>query len=419
MMWKGLILCAVILLPVLLYAQNAERIKGDPSYIWAEGWGSRPTIADDAALDGLVRKLAATGELQVENAAAVWRTYLPDIRNCSEQQTLASGVVLRYIAWMDIPSIFDSRWRKVRELTQSALQAEERGDKDAARTYCDWATVYLMSLPALESDLRDRVVSLRRRLGAGRTDAVRMRNVETEVAGIRVALGIGDRTAQRAPTMAAATKDNDIVPASPPVRPAWDPLPELPDLSRLCQNYLCAPSESLRPPSTPPGEETFYPVRDDLPRWQWSVFAVADIGRVPAWGFAVSCFPGRFGGYLSIRSNFVDARSDYRCRSDGTTDYGFIWASGLTRGSRLSISCGGMVRLADFMRLHVGTGFGAVSVLWGDTSGLWARVTDLSVQGMLLETGLLFDFGRLSAGAGVSSIRFKEWSSLVCFGISF
>lgn len=419
MMRKGLILCAVVLLPVLLYAQNAERIKGDPSYIWAEGRGSRPTIADDAALDGLVRKLVATGELQVENAADVWRTYLPDIRNCSEQQTLSSGVVLRYIAWKNIPSIFDSRWRKVRELNQSALQAEQRGDKDAARTYCDWATVYLMSLPALENDLRDRVVSLRRRLGAGRTDAVRMRNVETEVASIRVALGIGERTAQRAPTTVAATKNNDIVSASPPARHSWDPLPGLPESSQLCQNYLCVPSGSLRPPSTPPEEETFYPARDDLPRWRWSVLAVADIGRVPAWGFAVSCFPGRFGGYLSIRSNYVDGRSDYQCRSDGTTDYGFIWASGHTRGSRLSMSCGGMVRLADFVRLHVGTGFGDVSVLWGDSSGQWARVTDLSVQGVLLETGLMFDFGRFSAGAGVSSIRFKDWSSLVCFGISF
>ena len=419
MMRKGLILCAVILLPVLLYAQNAERIKGDPSYIWAEGRGSRPTIADDAALDGLARKLAATGELQVENAAAVWQTYLPDIRNCSEQQTLASGVVLRFIAWKDIPSIFDSRWRKVRELTQSALQAEQRGDKDAARTYCDWATVYLMSLPALESDLRDRVVSLRRRLGAGRNDAVRMRNVETEVAGIRAALGTGERTARRAPAMASATKDHDFVPASPPVRPAREPLPGLPHPSRQSQNKLFAPSGSLRPRSTLPAEETFYPVREDLSRWRWTVLAVADIGRVPAWGFTVSCFPGRFGGYASIRSNYVAGRSDYQCRSDGTTDYGFIWASGRTRGSRVSMSCGGMVRLADFMRLHVGAGFGEVSVLWEDSSGLWARITDLSVRGMLVETGLLFDFGRFSAGVGASSIRFKEWSSLVCFGISF
>lgn len=411
--------CAAVLLPALLYAQTAERIKEDPSYIWAEGRGSRPTVADNAALDGLVRKLVATGELQVENAAAVWQTYLPDIRNCSGQQTLASGAVIRYIAWKDIPSIFDSRWRKVRELTQSSLQAEQRADKDAARTYCDWATVYLMSLPAKESELRDRVASLRRRLGAGRTDAVRMRNVETEVAGIRAALGIGERTSQRAPATASATKENEILPASPPARPAWDPLPGLSAPSRLCQNNLFAPSGSLLFPHTPHEDETVHPDRDDGPGWRWTVLAVTDIGRVPAWGVMVSGMPGRFGGYVSIRSNFVSCRPDYQCRSDGTTDFGFIWATGRTHGSRLSLSCGGMVRLADFLRLHVGVGFGDVSVLWEDSTGDWARVSDLSARGLLVDSGLLFDLGRFAVMAGVSSVGIKDWSALMGVGLSF
>lgn len=407
-------LCVAVLLPVLLYAQTSERIKEDPSYIWAEGRGSRPTVADNAALDGLVRKLAATGELQVENAAAVWQTYLPDIRNCSGQQTLASGAVIRYIAWKDIPSIFESRWRKVRELTQSALQAEQRADWDAARTYCDWATVYLMSLPAQESELRDRVASLRRRLGAGRTDAVRMRNVETEVAGIRAALGLVDRASRTGQPQAPRNVAVDsVLQAS---RPDWMPVPALTRLSGLSRNTLPVPQKTLTVPDVRPVTEPL-PAAASHPKW--SVLAVAEIGRIPAWGVLLAYSPGRFGGYVSARSNFVACQADYACRNDGTTDFGFIWATGRTRGSRLSLSCGGVVRLADFLRLHAGAGFGHMSVLWEDSSGRWARVSDRSSQGVLLESGLLFEFDHFTAGLGVSSIHFRDWSAMVSAGLSF
>lgn len=414
MMRKSLILCAFVLLPALLCAQNVERIKEDPAFIWAEGWGSRPSIADKAALDGLVRKLAATEELPVENAVAVWQTFLPDIRTCSVQQTLSSGAVLRYIAWKDIPSIFDARWRKVRELTRSALQAEQRGDRDVARTYCDWATVYLMSLPAGESDLRDRVASLRHRLGAGRTDAVRMRNVETELAGIRAALGLSDRSAR--PGRLQVPRNVAVDSVRQASRPAWTPVPVLTRPPGLSGNTLPVPQKTLTVPDV-------RSVPEPLPAMalhpKWSVLAVAEIGRISAWGALLVYSSVRFGGYVSARSNFVAGQADYACRSDGTTDFGYIWASGAARGSRLSLSGGGVVRLADFLRLHAGAGFGQVSVLWEDSSGRWARVSDQSTQGVLLESGLLFQFGHFTAGLGVSNIHFRDWSAMVSAGLNF
>jgi len=408
---KLFILC-LLLSPVLLMAQNATRIESDPAYIWAEGTGSRPTSADDAALEALAWKLAATHELPADTPFAVWKTYLPDLRAASSRQRLASGVVLRYIAWKDIPLIFEPRWRKVQELASAAEQAEMHGKEDVARTYCSWAEVYLRSLPPVEQALRDRVSLLRRRLGEGEAAAVKMRNVEVEVAGIRSAL---EQKIQpvRKPALPDSSPEKEDSISRPQTRMAL--IPVRPALLPQVGNIL---------PSIPGGisfvkRTSVGPAPIISPRWQWATMAVADIGRTCGFGALVSGMAGRFGGYLSARSSFTPSHADYDCLSDGTTDFGYIWTSSRTRGNRIAVSGGGMVRALDIMRVYMGAGYGRLLLMWEDTSLRWARVTDLSEEGLLTEFGVVFDLGRFSIILGTSSVRFRDWSVTTGLGFRF
>ena len=136
---RHLSLCSLALFfPLILFAQRVDRIKADPSYVWADGSGDSLSEADEAALDGLVRLLAATDALPLPAAVRhrVWETYKPDIRKCSARLSESSGSVIRFMEWDRIPEIFASRWKKVRELMDSAERSLRQGDPGTARCYC-------------------------------------------------------------------------------------------------------------------------------------------------------------------------------------------------------------------------------------------------------------------------------------------
>lgn len=127
---------------------------------------------------------------------------------------------------------------------------------------------------------------------------------------------------------------------------------------------------------------------------------------------------GRAGIYL--KGSWLPV-SDYAysCKSDGTTDTGFIWTTGNERIDAYSFSVGGSYALpvAFPMRLYAGAGYGTRSVLWEDASGRWAQVSDLSFSGLSADAGLLFDIGHLTLMSGISSIAFR--SLVLEFGLGF
>lgn len=405
-----------------LSAQVVERIKADPAWLWAEGSAGSPAASDDAALSALIMKLAATDLLQVPPSSRlrIWQTYLSDIRDRSETVIFPGGA-LRYIAWRDIPSVFESRWRKVHELTQSAEHAVRQGNADVARTYCSWAETYLSSLPEGETSLREEISSLRAILGSGQEVQLHIRNVETEVAAIRRALAVGSAKPLPTPLASVVSPNPENGFAEPSAaasmssREPMEMMPlMLPLVSAARRTSLPAlPERDLRttPLRQEPVSEAYLPA--------WSVFPMVELGRIPAYGVMLTRSGRRWGAYASFRYNFVDGRPDYSCTRDGHTDWGYIWASGNTRSSRISISGGASFRAWDRLGFFGGAGYGRGTVLWEDSTGKWASVSDFSQAGILVEAGAQIFMGDWVVTAGCSSIKFRELSALLGVGWRF
>ena len=115
----------------------------------------------------------------------------------------------------------------------------------------------------------------------------------------------------------------------------------------------------------------------------------------------------------------MNSSFDYQCTSDGKTDFGWMWASGRTHNSRLSASGGAVAKITKKMFAYAGAGLGSATVLWEDTDGKWARVSDNSCRGFLMDAGILFDVGRLSFGIGVCALKLKDYSGVVSAGYRF
>lgn len=414
MIRRFLLIVSALMLSCFAVAQTARNIKEDPSMIWAEGSGNTGSDADRAALDGLVRMLAATDIISVSPSVRlqIWQTYLPDIRRSSETVSSASGSVIRYIPWARINDIFESRLQKVKELYNYAEQAAARGKFSTARTYCGWAETYLLSLPSDQDALRERVAGLRRRLGEGESAAVNLRNIETEVQAIRHALSSADSRAETIPPRQPVVEVDEDTGTAVIERGT---VPELAMGSRIYPDPMAIPPVS--PPirfraSTPPVTETEH-------AWQWSIITLADIGPTPSFGCMLVSSSRVIGGYVSMRSNFIMEKTAYSCQNDGTTDFGYIWTTGKAKGSRWVAGAGLTVRIATPLRLFAGSGYGSRSLLWEDDSSRWARVDDLSVRGITAECGLLYDFHRFTAAAGISSTGFRQCSVLLGCGYSF
>ena len=411
-MRKRLLTILCLTLCSLSVAQTVSQIKADPAYLWAEGKGDTKSHATVAALDALSVRLAATNILGVDPARrkALWQTYLPDLKDCSSEVEISSFSCLRYIAWEDIPSVFNARWRKVRELTESAQAALSRGAEDEARTYCHWAEIYLASLPDGEESLRNRVEKLKTRLGSGNVSAVKMKNIERETAAISRALG-------GAPTAKILPPAKQTSPSAADKSPTRDMI--------VLQSVISPPAFISPLPVIPPALQPYTSQDDAAIQAQASrsralqILALSELGRVPAFGLQFVWHPGSFGLYLSARSNFNFTKPAYSCKSDGVTEFGYIWPSGKTGGQRSAGSIGAVFQLNDMLDVYVATGYGRERLLWGDTSDRWADVTDLSHRGAIAETGVLLYFKGFSFSAGVSTIAFSQISAQLGFGMAF
>ena len=189
----------LLVLSVTAGAQTVESIRSSADYLWAEGRDVRPSVADNKAVDGLLEKLSVSDILPAAEwvKGPLWKTYRSDIRNSTLTLVTPEGV-LRYIAWRDVEKIFVNRWRKVKELVQQAQKSATQ-DPDIARTYISWAETYLASLPPGEPEVRKRTREIRAKVGDGRTDAVHLRNIESEIGLIRKALRLPKPVVKEAP----------------------------------------------------------------------------------------------------------------------------------------------------------------------------------------------------------------------------
>lgn len=135
-------------------------------------------------------------------------------------------------------------------------------------------------------------------------------------------------------------------------------------------------------------------------------------------GFMVRFDIGRSGLYIK-GSLWPVPQTSYFCKSDGTTDKGFIWTTGKEKTGAWNISGGATLRIANPLRIYAGGGYGTKTVLWEDAAGGWAGVSDISSAGFCADAGLLLDLGHFTIMAGASTLSFRTVGFEVGAGIIF
>ena len=406
---KGRFLLIILLLSFSIGAgaQMVESICSSADYLWAEGSDVRSSLADNKAVDNLLAKLSASDILPVADwvKGPLWKTYRTDIRSSTQTLTTPNGV-LRYIAWRDIDKIFRNRWRKVRELVQWAQKSASE-DPDVARTYIFWADTYLASLPPAEPELVKQVAEIKARVGAGRTDAVHLRNIENEIGLILKALKAQKPVVKEAPQpVETTTVIRDTIRAIEAA--TWAAIPKN-------NTVRFASSPGVRPRMEIPKETSTV----QRPSWNGALLLQADFWAAPSFGVMLVAGYGKIGAYISARSNFASNGFAYECRQDGTCDFGRFWASGNSRRYRLSLAAGPVYAFHKHFSAYAGLGYGQQNILWEDSSGSWARVSDLSARGLLLDAGVLWSPGRIVIGAGASLTAFRAPSGTISIGLNF
>ncbi len=127
------------------------------------------------------------------------------------------------------------------------------------------------------------------------------------------------------------------------------------------------------------------------------------LGDTRQGGLFISMSRGRFGGYLSARTNFVSQLYAYECLSDGMT-FGpeTFKGNGGQRIGEYSLSAGAVINAAPWLGVFAGAGFGSSTLCWSDFRGTWAKVRDYSGSGLQIEGGIILHYRRLSLLGGVS-----------------
>lgn len=407
----GLIIC-LSLLPVLLFGQDIRKIKENPSFLWGEGTGKDYESMQASAVDALIRKLSSTDLIGLPSGHeyAVWKTYRNDIISVSDV-VWDSGTALRYIAWKEVDKIFSRRKRLSSELYSRAVKASSAGKVGEAAACSDWALTLLEVLPE-DNAAKAALKAMRKKLGdVEPTTVPGLSYVGREVEEIRKAL---EMTKPMVSAKVSKERPSETVTISDPGNKI-----SIPALARIPERWPLAfqqnvPRLHLQPravlPAPPDGRTT--PVH---------YLAVAQIAAFPSveTGLFLGLKKGRTGGYLSFRTGFQAVQEDYVCSSDGQADFGHIWASGLSKYTRLTLSGGIIVGNSGGLACYAGAGYGSLGCFWEDVSGQWAKVKDKSFQGILVESGLFWTAGKIVLTAGLSSVSFSTLSPTIGLGICF
>lgn len=128
----------------------------------------------------------------------------------------------------------------------------------------------------------------------------------------------------------------------------------------------------------------------------------------PSAGAVVAWNGKKFGAYAKFTGNFVASAHSYSCESDSSTGDGFVWTTGKSRISRLSVTAGGMFKCLDWMSVGAGAGYGKRILTWEDSKGDWAMVRGSSVQGVAADLGVFLRFGRFTSYLGATTISFDR-----------
>lgn len=202
------------------------------------------------------------------------------------------------------------------------------------------------------------------------------------------------------------------------VRVELEPLPKvvpLAPLSPLISQPFDKPRDRNRLVSLP-NHRPFDSARPFEPaqgagRKPWHIVALATFGDAINYGFHASYAPDRWGGYVSVRTNFVSQLYAYDILSDGTTGGEERFeAKGGQRIGEYSAAAGVVRTVTPWLELYAGAGYGSSTLCWNDIHGAWAKVRDYSAAGLLLDGGAVFHLGKISLLGGVSYLTARPES---------
>lgn len=149
----------IILLAILRVsagAQNVESIKNDGRYIYAEGVGLTPRIADSISLESLSAVLARYVDLPYSPAVRkeVLRTFIPEMRLVTKQvqyHGMTGNTSFRYLERGDIERLFSARSKKIEEMLKVAENAEKNGRIDVLLRNLTWAEIMMESISPIDA----------------------------------------------------------------------------------------------------------------------------------------------------------------------------------------------------------------------------------------------------------------------------
>lgn len=409
---------------------NAARIRRDASFLQAEGQAGTLHAADSAALAGLAAKIAARCGL----SPAIGATYHEDLRHTSARIVEGRYTSLRYLRADNLDAVFAPRAERVRQLE---VRAEQTGDPQ----FYTLAFVLAQSIPSFPAD---RLESLRQRSsGTWSLQDFVSREAEAVLAALEPrhpavpAPGVGEKTgdlaAERQPRQTTEAPRTDrsgslrrkaeehvIVVDTVVVQRELGRI-EVEHTFRRRDTVVIIHGTAVNNPVPDPKSPTAPKPRKERKALRLQGFALVQAGLWPdrTGGMMLGLGGAAWGGYLGGRSDFRTVASDYDCRSDGGTDYGQVWTSGGRKSGRFALTGGGWIRAAAPLRIYAGAGYGCRTVCWEDLRGEWARVTDYSAAGAVLEAGVLLSFGRFTVAAGGECIGFRQFGLQTGAGIRF
>ncbi len=120
------------------------------------------------------------------------------------------------------------------------------------------------------------------------------------------------------------------------------------------------------------------------------------------------------GAYIKYRDSFVDDQYDNESLSES-----FVTSYDINKKPFRVITAGVLVRVAKWLYLYTGAGYGERSLIWQNPSQKWTRITDYSLSGVSVDGGAIFRFGLVSISAGYNTINFKYSNIEVGVGFTF
>ena len=165
MIRNTLIILFCLLCSVQLCGQTWETVKSDKQYLWGEGRGSSIEEAKQQAVADLIGKISlyVTSENNTQNSHRISNGALDETSQFSQSVNTYSQATLNntelviienepnahvglYIKRNEIAKIFEARQRRILDMVETALRAEQKGEAGNALRNYSWALALLKSL---------------------------------------------------------------------------------------------------------------------------------------------------------------------------------------------------------------------------------------------------------------------------------